>query len=275
MPLQTLDANSVAYDYCPRNTHQWKPKINIHLEQGRYLIKTATNLDDFCQVLELRRQVFLQEFAGLKGDEAQSDYDTYDQEADFLMVICKKSGQLLASYRLICTSFSDNFYSSSEFIVDGFLKLPRVKLELSRACVDKDHRSGIMIHLLWKGIAAYAKEVDASYIFGCCSLTSLNLNHVVDVYDFLHDSEALADLFHIEVKSDFKIFNGKGILKRQRSIPKNKNVVPAFLQSYVSAGAKVYATPAFDMKFSCLDFFTILEVNKMSSKYKRKYKIGA
>ena len=66
MSLQTLDTNSLLMISCPRNTHQWKPKINIHLEQGRYLIKTATSLDDFAKVLELRRQVFLQEFAGLK-----------------------------------------------------------------------------------------------------------------------------------------------------------------------------------------------------------------
>lgn len=47
--------------------------------------------------------------------------------------------------------------------------------------------------------------------------------------------------------------------------------VPALLKSYLNAGAKVYAAPAYDPAFHCLDFFTVLNLDQLKSSYERKY----
>jgi len=45
-------------------------------------------------------------------------------------------------------------------------------VELGRACVHRQHRNLVVLGLLWKGIAAYAKERGGRYLIGCSSLTS-------------------------------------------------------------------------------------------------------
>ncbi len=45
-------------------------------------------------------------------------------------------------------------------------------IELGRACVQRQHRNLVVLGLLWKGIADYAKERGGRYLIGCSSLTS-------------------------------------------------------------------------------------------------------
>ena len=77
----------------------------------------------------------------------------------------------------------------------------------------KEHRSGIMIHLLWKGIAEYILRSNADYMFGCCSLTSLDLKHVFEVYNYLHDYNVLGEVFVISVSEGYNIITDMGILE--------------------------------------------------------------
>ncbi len=64
-----------------------------------------------------------------------------------------------------------------------------------------------MIHLLWKGIAEYLIKSNADYMFGCCSLTSLDLKHVVEVYNYLHNNNGLGKDFDISVREGYNIIN--------------------------------------------------------------------
>ncbi len=45
-------------------------------------------------------------------------------------------------------------------------------VELGRACVHRQHRNLVVLGLLWKGIADYARERGGRYLIGCSSLTS-------------------------------------------------------------------------------------------------------
>ena len=128
-----------------------------------------------------------------------------------------------------------------------------------------------MIHLLWKGIAEYLIKSNADYMFGCCSLTSLDLKHVVEVYNYLHNNNGLGKDFDISVREGYNIITDMGILEKKYDNFKEEGVVPAFLQSYVSAGAKVYGAPAFDMAFSCLDFLMVLDMKNLSKGHRKKY----
>ena len=266
--IEKSDVVNLSY---PSQCLDWKPKLSINLEQGKYIIKTAENILDFKKVLDLRRKVFLLEFAGLDEFEAGHDFESYDMDADFLMIINKRTGQLLGSYRMICSSYSSNFYSASEFKIDSVTESSGVKLELSRACVAKEFRSGIMIHLLWKGIGEYLKVSRSDYMFGCCSLQKLDLFNVVEVYDFLHENNGLGLDFDISPEAGYDLVAWEGVSKKSSGLYKKTNCVPAFLQSYIHAGAKVYGAPAFDQAFKCLDFFMLLDLKKLSEGHRKKY----
>jgi putative hemolysin len=49
-------------------------------------------------------------------------------------------------------------------------------------------------------------------------------------------------------------------------------MIPALLQSYLKAGAKVAASPALDRDFKCVDFFTVLDMESLTQLYERRYR---
>lgn len=251
----------------------WRAKVPIHLEQSRYIIKTADSIEEFKQVIDLRSAVFIEEFAGKTGSR-RVDLEPRDHAADFLIIQDKESKEVLASYRLLCSKFTDDFYSCSEFMIDSFLDVPGHKLELSRACVHPEKRSkGIFVHLLWRGLAAYTAAVGNRYLFGCSSVQSLDLRHVVQVYQYLKQTGSLDDRFTIKPVTGYSIIDEEGLLA---SLPgclsqEGESLLPPILAAYLKAGARVYGAPAFDQDFGCLDLFTVLDFDGLSEAHERKY----
>jgi putative hemolysin len=251
----------------------WQAKVPIQLEQARYIIKTADSAQEFRQVIDLRSAVFIEEFAGKTGSN-RTDLEARDHASDFLIIQDKDTREVLASYRLLCSEFTDDFYSCTEFTIDSFLQSEGKKLELSRACVRPDKRSkGIFVHLLWRGLAAYSAAIGSRYLFGCSSVQSLDLRHLVQVYQYLHQSACLDDHFPIHPVSGYSIIDREGLLALVMKTPSmvGENLLPPILSAYLKAGARVYGTPAFDQDFQCLDLFTVLDFERLSAAHGRKY----
>ncbi len=253
----------------------WHAKLPLYLEQSGYTINTADSLAEFEQVMALRQEVFLQEFAELSWEGETHDYEPIDQHADFLII--KNRDEIVATYRLICSKFSEQFYSQTEFQLEPFLTSPGIKLELSRACVRKSSRASIALHLLWRGIAEYMMRTGARYLFGCSSIKSLDLPSIIEIYRFLHAENAIDDKFDIKPRQNYHIIDTNGFIgsvssaDKQTGIRIDQQTVPPLFWGYLKAGAKVYGPPALDINFGCLDFFTILDFNRLSSSYLRKY----
>ncbi|MBC7532516.1 MAG: GNAT family N-acetyltransferase [Oligoflexus sp.] len=255
---------------------QWQPKINFELKQSRYLIKTAQTAQEFEDTIRLRSEVFLKEFAGKNGDDLL-DIEDRDSEADFLIIKDAVTQEIYASYRLICSDFSDNFYSKSEFSIDDFLTHPGKKLELSRACVRADKRSsGIFLHLLWRGLIEYIRVSGSRYLFGCSSIQYLKLPELVSVYQSLNRLDAISEDYGIKPLPHYSILDLQGLLKCRPAIHEAGKTVaelplPPLLMGYVKAGAKVYGAPAYDQDFGCLDLFTVLDFQNLNAVFVKRY----
>lgn len=56
---------------------------------------------------------------------------------DHLIIIEKETAdepkRSFGTYRMLCSQFTDRFYSETEFKIDAFLQVPGIKLELGRA----------------------------------------------------------------------------------------------------------------------------------------------
>ena len=252
---------------------EWRAKVPFEIKQSRYIIKTASNLQEFGEVIKLRTDVFLKEFAQTE-DEERVDIEARDLEADFLIIKDARDDVVLASYRLICSDFSEDFYSKSEFSIDQFLAAPGRKLELSRACVRADRRtSGIFVHLLWRGLAEYIGRTQSKYLFGCSSIQTLDLKQIVQVYRFLQQETAFSDDFSIRALADYALFDVENLkaLGASEAQSLSDQLLPPILAGYLKAGAKIYGTPAYDQDFNCLDLFTILDFEDLSAAHLRKY----
>ncbi len=248
-------------------------KIPVYFEKGSFIIKTIENRFELKEVLKLRYQVFHKEYRKKKFPFG-IDVEALDSIADHLVIIDKESEKIVGTYRLICSEFSNVFYSQSEFAIQGFFELPGVKLELSRACIHKDFRKGVVMNLLWRGLIKYMGEVKAKYLFGCSSIKTMDPMEVALVVNHFRSEGQLLNAIEAHPLPIFEMAR-LGVSFDEGAIAVSKPVedmIPPLLQSYLKAGAKLAPVPALDRDFKCVDFFTVLDIDSLTQIYERRYR---
>jgi putative hemolysin len=142
-----------------------------------YATRLARNADEVRAAQALRFEVFNLELnEGLASSYATGlDTDPFDAVCDHLLVEHLPSGSIVGTYRLqtgLNAQAHRGYYCAQEFYFDVFEPLRGHIIELGRACVHRQHRNLVVLGLLWKGIADYAKTRGGRYLIGCSSLTS-------------------------------------------------------------------------------------------------------
>ena len=254
------------------NLKHFRPKVLLLLEAKKFLIKTVENGYELEKALNLRHEVFYEELLNRKAF-LNIDVDKFDFMCDHLIIVDKRTENVAGTYRLISSTYSDRFYSETEFFIQNLKNVKGNKLELGRACVHRDYRNGIAIALLWKGISEYMKKVDAKYLFGCSSVNTTNIIEISLIYRYLKELYSSSEDFRVYPKGAYMIEQINQYLDTfQRlnvKMEKSEELVPPLLQSYLKAGAKICGAPALDRKFRCADFLTILDVELLSSSFER------
>src|ERR1051326_2713914 len=144
---------------------------------AQYATRRARNLDEIRAGQALRFEVFNLELnEGLSESfTIGRDEDPFDAVCDHLVVEHLPSGNIVGTYRLQTGVNAENYlgyYSAQEFDFQAFERLRPEIVELGRACVHRQHRNLVVLGLLWKGIADYAQQHGAGYLFGCSCLPS-------------------------------------------------------------------------------------------------------
>lgn len=254
--------------YIAEKTALFRPKVEFKLDLKNFVIETVSTAAELHEVLELRRHSFVEEFAGIAGSDYM-DFDDYDMAADHIVVRSKKTGQIVSSYRAINSSFTNRLFSEEQFDLKEFMKDPGIKTELSRAVVHKDHRNGLTLSLVWKGIAHYAKISNARYLCGCASTKTTSQRIAESIYWHLYPS-LYQNRFHVHVLPAFvhpTEFDPAELTTWEFA----KEAIPPLLKAYIKAGAKICSRPAYDRVFQCVDFFTVLDLQEMDGQYQERY----
>ncbi len=247
---------------------KFKPKIKFELETNQFVIKTATTIDELKAVLRLRHEIFIEEGLGEKRNN-NLDFSKLDIIADHILLIDKKSHQIVGTYRVLSSGFCDDFYSAKEFHLDHFFASPGLKLELGRACIKKEFRKSMAIDLVWRGIGRYARLTGVDSLFGCTSLKITNEAQALSVLEHLK-SNHYSNKFNIKPRFRYQHHTRSKMKPLYEFIPP-KDLIPILMKSYLKMGAKIYGIPAYDRDFRCHDFFTIIHVNEIGSKYYNRY----
>ena len=242
-----------------------EPFISLWIETPRYLLKTVDQVSELTEVLKLRTQIFSSEY-GISVADQSFDVDPFDFQCDHLMIIERATHAVIGTYRLLCSRFTHQFYSQTEFQMDEFINTPFVKLELGRACIEPGHRRGAVISLLWRGLVQYAIRTDSTYLFGCSSVKTISFPMARAIQLNLVSQACASKDWSIRPLPHYEIPNFNSIEPAEQALP-----IPALFQSYLNAGAKIYGEPAFDPAFHCMDFLTILNVEEISEAYERRY----
>ena len=254
----------------------FKPNVEIWYERGNYRVQTARNGEELEQCLRLRFEVFHREYMGRRRTYGV-DIDHMDFICDHLMIVNTKENEVVGTYRLNSSKFTDEFYSAGEFAMDDITEMSGSKLELGRACIDREHRTGIVIALLWRGISDYMKATDAKILFGCASVKTLDPLEIVSVAKWLADNGYTDPELEVRPTRKYRFRGFNRLSKRLERRPAAydphaaQELIPNLFMAYLKAGAKVSPEPALDKDFQCIDFLMVMKVDQMKSAYARKY----
>lgn len=258
--------------------HKFQPKIELSSDKGPYLLKTVTTSDELIQALRLRYQVFHREMIG-KTRPRGIDVDHFDFICDHLVILDKKSNQVVGTYRLNCSLFNQSWYSAQEFNLRRVLEQPGVKLELGRACIHKDFRKGPVIALLWRGIAEYMSATNASLLFGCASIKTESPRQAALLQRHFELEGRMQPEYNCAPTLKYTMPSlslWRETLRRPLTPDEQteaEGLVPALCRAYLKAGAYLGGEPAWDEEFRCIDFLTILPRENLNRALWRKYSL--
>lgn len=252
--------------------------INIHtltnvsgllIPGHKYSVKLATSRMEIEEALKLRFDVFNIELGeGLDSSFAhQMDEDEYDDQCHHLVVIENSTNKIIGTYRMqdnFMAKAGNGFYTQSEFDLSYFPKevLDNV-VELGRACIDIDHRSGRVLYLLWRGLAKYLELSKKRFLFGCCSITSQNPREGVAIYNHLASNQYLHPEYSIPVQTEFEC---EELAKNYEFNDEIK--IPQLFRLYLEIGVKVCGGPALDTTFKTIDYLILLDKESLSEQSK-------
>jgi len=227
---------------------------------AHYTTRLARNTDEIRAAQALRFQVFKLELdEGLEESHLTSlDEDRFDSVCDHLIVEHLLSSQIVGTYRLQTGQNAAayfGYYCAQEFEFDVFEPLRGKIVELGRACVHRQHRDLVVLGMLWKGIADYAQQHGARYLFGCSSITS---------QDPTAGASAYADLCRKHLAEPQRRTRPLPIYDCSLSeLAAEPVAIPKLLRAYLTLGAKICGLPALDRKFKTIDFLTFLDLETL------------
>ena len=233
-----------------------------------YAARLARSLDDLRAAQALRFEVFNLELnEGLSRSLATGlDEDPFDAVCDHLIVEYLPSRQVVGTYRLQTGANAAaylGYYSAQEFEFDAFEPFRAEILELGRACVQRQHRNLVVLGLLWKGIADYARRHNARYLLGCSSLTS---------QDPAVGASAYADLCrHHLAPQPFRTRPSPRFDCPLDQLAPEPPAIPRLLRAYLTIGAKICGPPALDREFKTIDFLTLVDLDSLLPAVRQRF----
>lgn len=237
---------------------------------SKYTVRLSECESDVEQALKLRYEVFNLELGeGLSSSiEKGADKDDYDAYCNHLLVVENSTKKIVGTYRIQCSEIAEKgigFYSNNEFKIDLLPSDCLINgIELGRACIAPEHRNSRVLFLLWKGIAKYITLKEKRFLFGCCSLNSVNPYKGWQLYRFLKEQNHLHSQFFIPVQEAYQC--------ESRIIGNREPVeLPVLLKMYLKMGAEVCSPPAIDRTFKTIDYLILLDVKKLDSETKHLF----
>jgi len=246
----------------PRHAIAVPPGVH---RSGRYAVRFATSVEDLRAAQRLRFEVFNVELReGLSDSYATGlDIDAYDRRCHHLLVLEESSGKVVGTYRLMISELTHGqpFYTESEFDLGGIPdQVLRHGAEVGRACVAKEHRNGRVLQLLWRGIARYLDWNDKRFVFGCCSVPSLDTAEIAGI------SVKLASEGHLHPRYRAAVLPGLRSAAQDTVVARPHGALPPLFASYLRLGAKVCGGPAFDRDFCVTDYFVVLDLRDVAAR---------
>ena len=246
-----------------------KDRVLNEVGSNQYTIKFAKTEAEVDAAMRLRYKVFNEELAREFDYDAGRDKDQYDDQCHHLIVVDNKSEEVIGTYRMQTyeqASRGNGFTSAVRFNLD---ELPdevlKNAVEVGRACISKEHRSGRVLFLLWKGFAGYLEHFNKRYLFGYAALDTNNMNVAKNTSDYLEKEGHVHPDYYIEPNEEFKPTDD------QFGEDTDEYEIPPLFKNYLDVGSKVIAGPSYDKKLDLIHFMILLDVEEISERTRKMF----
>lgn len=235
------------------------------VRSGEYSVRLAEHVDDLRQAQRLRFQVFHQELGeGLAGAcELGRDEDVFDEHCDHLLLVETATDRVVGTYRMQTAERAlagAGFYCDGEFRLDDLpASIVGSAVELGRACIAREHRRGVALFALWRGIAAYLEMHGKRYLFGCCSLTGIDGRKALTAKQWLADKRHEHASVRVAVRPELE---ASGPSPSAHDLATFE--LPSLFHTYIRYGARVCGGPAIDRSFGTTDFLVVLDSQELT-----------
>ncbi len=233
-----------------------------------FRVAMAQTLEDVIECQRLRYLVFNCELGEGLDSSARTglDRDRFDFICDHLMVHDAATGKLAGTYRMqggYRAKGNLGYYGEEFFDLSPFETMRGEVLELGRACVHVEYRNTNVLHLLWKGIARYARSCGARYLIGCSSLSSQDEDEGMALY------EALREKYLVELSLRTNPVEGRRCQSNGSFTAPPR--LPRLFRAYLDISARVCGPPAIDREFKTIDFLTLVDLQALPDRVNMRF----
>ena len=237
-----------------------------------YTLRLATSQADVIAAQSLRYNVFALEMGAVTPGPPGLDADEFDDLCDHLIVWHRAPGrpaEAVGTYRVLPPHSNDHHPRASGLYADGQFGLMPMEsildrtVEVGRACVRADHRGGLAISMLWRGLAAYLNLAGYRYLLGCASMDLTDGGRSAAAFWDLALREHLVPA-HRRCRPRNPVPIGR--------LPRAANpTIPPLLAGYLRMGAQVCGPPVYDEMFGTADFLLLLDLDSADGLYLERF----
>jgi len=271
LPLPTMPLSELRGQAAPRRSLH--PRSSAPDAAGadavRFEVVWARDDDDVRQAQQLRYQVFVEEMgASLNlpaGAPAGHDVDLFDPYCEHLLVR-SAAGEVIGTYRVMTPAASQRIgglYSDTEFDLTRLRPFRPKMVELGRACVHPDWRSGGAIMALWGALGEFMLRNDLDTMVGCASVSMRDGGHVAAS---LWEQLSRTHMAPIEWQARPRL--PLPVEELQRDLPVEP---PALIKGYLRCGAKLLGPPAWDPDFNTADLPLLMRIADLPPRYRKHF----
>jgi len=250
------------------------------LRAGNLGVRIATTAAEIDAVQALRYRVFYDEM-GAEPDAVsranRRDVDAFDAVADHLLVVDHAIGPgpegVVGTYRLIQQSAAERvgqFYSADEYDISAMVSFDGQVLELGRSCVDPVYRSGAVMQLLWRGVAAYVFRHQIDLMFGCASLPGTDPDRLAPELTYLYHNHLAPPGLRPRAVPD-RYVEMRRLDPEQLDARRVVTQLPPLIKGYLRLGGFVGDGAVIDRQFNTIDVAVVVKTDLVTDKYYRHY----
>ena len=241
----------------------------IEITAGNLLLKLANTEEEYNQLWKLRYHELRKNYNQDIDDENEEDKDEYDNVCDHLIIVDTEINEVVGTYRLIKKSQLKEinvFLTETEYDITPLKKYEI--LEVGRAVVKEEYRTGAAISLLWKGLIKYAVSSGADFMIGTASFHGIDPAPYYDTFAYLYDKYLSPEEFRCEVNKDsYYPMDELESYDPEKALENLPSLIKAYLRLGATIGNGVYK----DVSFNSLDVLIVLKIDEINQRYLKKF----